>query len=82
MVDATAVQARAEPWMHYIYGMSGLHYFDSVLHLSHAWEVNGMTDFTGNGDGTLLYPGTPAPVSGARARGSVARRTSRLRACG
>jgi len=69
VVDATAVQARAEPWMHYIYGVTGLHYFDSVLHLAEAWDMNGMTDFTGNGDGTLLYPGTPAPVAGGSSQG-------------
>ena len=64
VVDATAVQARAEPWMHFIYGAGGLHYFDSVYHLAEAWNTNGMTDFTGNGDGTLLYPGTPTAISG------------------
>jgi len=69
VVDATAVQARAEPWMHYIYGVTGLHYFDSVLHLSRAWDMNGMTDFTGNGDGTLLYPGTPTAVAGGSSQG-------------
>ena len=69
VVDATAVQARAEPWMHYIYRVSGLHYFDSVFHLQEAWNTNGMTDFTGNGDGTLLYPGTPTAISGGSSQG-------------
>ena len=64
VVDATVVQARSEPWMHYIYGVTGLHYFDSVLHLAAAWNANGTTDFTGNGDGTLMYPGTPTAISG------------------
>ena len=64
VVDATAVQARAEPWMHYIYRVTGLHYFDSVFHLGEAWDMNGTTAFTGNGDGTLLYPGTPFAVPG------------------
>ena len=69
VVDATAVQARAEPWMHYIYRVTGLHYFNSVLHLAEAWDMNGMTDLTGNGDGTLLYPGTPTAVSGGSSQG-------------
>lgn len=64
MVDATTVRARAEPWMHYIYEVTGLHYYDSVLHLAEAWNSNGIRDFTGNGDGTLLYPGTPTTISG------------------
>jgi hypothetical protein len=69
VVDATAVQARAEPWMHYIYRVTGLHYFDSVLHLQEAWTTNGMTDLTGNGDGTLLYPGTPTAIPGGSSQG-------------
>src|SRR5262249_30281938 len=63
------VQARAEPWMHYIYGVTGLHYFDSVFHLAEAWDMNGMTDLTGNGDGTLLYPGTPTSIVNGSSQG-------------
>ena len=69
VVDSTAVAARAEPWMHYIYRVTGLHYFDSVFHLAEAWDMNGMTDLTGNGDGTLLYPGTPTSISGGSSQG-------------
>jgi hypothetical protein len=69
MVDGSAVQARAEPWMHYIYGVSGLHYWDSVYRLSKAWDTDGSTDFTGNGEGTVLYPGTPTPIPGGSSQG-------------
>ena len=69
VVDSTAVQNRAQPWMHYIYRLSGLHYWNSVYQLYSAWDVDGAVFTTGNGDGTLLYPGTPAPVFGGSSRG-------------
>lgn len=69
MVDATGVQNRAEPWMHYIYGATGgMLYFDTALALSRAWNTDGLWAFNGNGDGTFLYPGTPA-ATGANTRG-------------
>jgi hypothetical protein len=67
-VDSTAVQNRAQPWMHYIYRLSGLHYWNSVYQLYKAWDVDGAVFTTGNGDGNLLYPGTPTPVSGGSSR--------------
>ena len=62
MVDATGVQNRAQPWMHYIYGLTGMLYYDTTLSLSTAWNTDGIWAFTGNGDGTFLYPGTPRPT--------------------
>ena len=62
MVDATAVQNRSEPWMHFIYDAPGMLYYDVSAHLADAWRNNGIYDYTGQGDGTLLYPGTPATV--------------------
>ena len=69
VVDSTAVQNRAQPWMHYIYRLSGLHYWGSVYQLYTAWDVDGTVFTTGNGDGSLLYPGTPTPVSGGSSQG-------------
>jgi len=62
MVDATAVQNRSEPWMHFIYDAPGMLYYDVSAHLADAFRNNGIYDYTGQGDGTLLYPGTPATV--------------------
>ena len=62
MVDATAVQNRAEPWMHFIYDAPGMLYWDISNKLPDAWRNDGIYDFTGQGDGTLVYPGTPTTV--------------------
>ena len=62
MVDATAVQNRAEPWMHFIYDAPGMLYWDISNKLPTAWDSDGIYDFTGQGDGTLVYPGTPTTV--------------------
>ena len=64
MVDNTAVQARSQGILSWLYGVSGILYFAADLHLPQAWNQNGLYDFGGNGDGTLLYPGTPAAIGG------------------
>ncbi len=63
MVDATGVQNRAEPWMHFIYAAPGMLYWDVANKLPSAWSNDGIWDYTGQGDGTLVYPGTPATVA-------------------
>jgi hypothetical protein len=63
MVDATAVQNRSEPWMHFIYDAPGMLYWDISDKLPDAWRNDGIYDFTGQGDGTLVYPGTPTTVA-------------------
>jgi len=62
MVDATAVQNRSEPWMHFIYDAPGMLYWDISNKLPNGWRNDGIYDFTGQGDGTLVYPGTPTTV--------------------
>ncbi len=62
MVDATGVQNRSEPWMHFIYDAPGMLYWDISNKLPDAWKSDGIYDFTGQGDGTLVYPGTPTTV--------------------
>jgi hypothetical protein len=62
MADATAVQNRSEPWMHFIYDAPGMLYWDVSNKLPDAWRSDGIYDFTGQGDGTLVYPGTPTSV--------------------
>ena len=70
MVDATGVQNRSEPWMHFIYGSEGALYYNAAYLLDRAWIQGGVNgdpgiwNATGNGDGTLLYPGTPSQIGG------------------
>jgi hypothetical protein len=64
-IDHTALQNRALPWVAYKYGFSGELYWDSTFAFvtkRDPWVDQ--WDFTGNGDGTLLYPGTPTKIGG------------------
>lgn len=64
-VDAPASEVRALPWLAFRYDATGLLYYDTVLQLATAWDD--AYRYTGNGEGTLFYPGTPARIGGTRA---------------
>ena len=66
MIDASAVRNRAMQWMLFKYDATGELYWDTTwayVTKSDPWVSQ--WDFTGNGDGTLFYPGTPAKIGGA-----------------
>jgi hypothetical protein len=66
MIDHTAMRHRAMPWLAFQWGATGELYYD----VDYAFGQNGNDPwinqwyFTGNGDGTLLYPGTPEKIGG------------------
>jgi hypothetical protein len=63
MIDASAVRNRAMQWLDFLYGVSGELYYETTMAYGHdAWS--NQWDFSGNGDGTLFYPGTPARIGG------------------
>jgi hypothetical protein len=65
MIDASAVRNRAMGWLLFKYGATGELYWDSTYAyyaLGDPWT--NQWAFTGNGDGTLFYPGTPAKIGG------------------
>lgn len=62
VIDATAMQNRAMEWLSFSHEISGELYFQTMHMLPQAWEDQ--CDFSGNGDGTLFYPGTPARIGG------------------
>jgi hypothetical protein len=63
MIDASAVRNRAMQWLDFLYRVSGELYFETTMAYTHdAWS--NQWDFSGNGDGTLFYPGTPARIGG------------------
>ena len=62
MVDVNAVQNRSQGMLSWLYGVSGVLYYETTLHLDTAWSS--VYDFGGNGDGTLLYPGKPSVIGG------------------
>lgn len=67
MIDAPATHNRIMQWMTWSQRASGelyfaLNYADSAR--SAAEEYANLYDFGGNGDGTLIYPGTPEIIGG------------------
>ncbi|MEZ4266454.1 MAG: DUF4091 domain-containing protein [Myxococcota bacterium] len=61
-IDSSAIQNRAMEWLSYKYDIQGELYFQTTHMLTTAWTNS--CDFSGNGDGTLFYPGTPAKIGG------------------
>jgi hypothetical protein len=61
-IDTNATQNRAMGWMLYEYRASGELYYATDLKLRTAWTDQWA--FGGNGDGTLVYPGTTDRVGG------------------
>lgn len=64
VIDSTAVQDRAFPWVAFNLGVTGELYFDTTHQLTTAWDPDGQCDFSGSGDGTLFYPGKPSIIGG------------------
>ena len=65
MIDASAVRNRAMQWLAFRYGLSGELYWETAYALAQGDAWTSQWYFTGNGDGTLFYPGTPAKIGGA-----------------
>ena len=63
MIDTSALQNRAMQWIAFIYDIGGELYFATTHDLPTAWDDQ--CDFSGNGDGTLFYPGTPDRIGGS-----------------
>lgn len=61
-IDGPGSQTRALGWLVFTYRMSGLLYYDTVMQLARAWDDQ--YQFSGNGEGTLFYPGTPDRIGG------------------
>jgi hypothetical protein len=63
MIDASAVRSRAQEWLTFLHGGTGELYWETSMAYTHdAWS--NQWDFSGNGDGTLFYPGTTARIGG------------------
>jgi hypothetical protein len=64
MIDAPSPRARAQEWLTFQLGATGELYWETTWAYDHDPWTN-QWDFTGNGDGTLFYPGTPAKIGGS-----------------
>jgi uncharacterized protein (TIGR03382 family) len=63
MIDASSVRNRAMEWISYLYDVTGELYWETAAtYRKSPWTSQ--YDFSGNGDGTLFYPGTPARIGG------------------
>ena len=63
MVDVSAARNRLMQWALWRYRASGELYYETALAFS-ADPWSSVFQFSGNGDGTLFYPGTPARIGG------------------
>ncbi len=66
VIDSTAVQDRAFPWVAFNLDVTGELYFDTTHQLTTAWDPDGQCDFSGSGDGTIFYPGKPSVIGGTQ----------------
>jgi uncharacterized protein (TIGR03382 family) len=64
VIDASAVRNRAMEWLSFKYRATGELYYETGMAYGHDPWSN-QWDFSGNGDGTLFYPGTPARIGGS-----------------
>jgi uncharacterized protein (TIGR03382 family) len=63
VIDVPAPRNRAMQWVDFAYGATGELYYETVLTYDWSpWES--VFNFSGNGDGTLLYPGKPEKIGG------------------
>ncbi len=63
VIDASAIRNRAMQWLAFKYRLTGELYYETAMAYGHDPWTN-QWDFSGNGDGTLFYPGTPARIGG------------------
>jgi MYXO-CTERM domain-containing protein len=63
VVDVPAPRNRAMQWADFAYGVTGELYYETVMiYEEDPWSS--LYAFSGNGDGTLLYPGKPSKIGG------------------
>ena len=62
VVDRSSSYIRVIPWLTMKYGMQAFLYYAATYAYEHYPQIdpwNSLWDFSGNGDGTILYPGRP-----------------------
>jgi hypothetical protein len=64
MIDASATRARSLEWFSFRFGATGELYYETTMAYGSHDTWKDQWDFSGNGDGTLFYPGTPTLIGG------------------
>ena len=65
MIDTAMIRSRAQEWLSFAWDVTGELYWDTTY--AYSVGASPWTDqyqFSGNGDGTIFYPGTPARIGG------------------
>jgi len=63
-IDASAVRARSMEWLSFRYGATGELYYETTQAYYDRDPWVDQQQFSGNGDGTLFYPGTTGRIGG------------------
>ncbi|HEX7622026.1 MAG TPA: glycoside hydrolase domain-containing protein, partial [Anaeromyxobacteraceae bacterium] len=63
-IDASAVRHRAMEWLSFRFDVTGELYYETTQAYAGGAPWTNQWDYSGNGDGTLLYPGTPGAIGG------------------
>jgi hypothetical protein len=64
LIDGAPIAHRIMSWLSWMYRVSGELYFHTTYAYEQGDPWGDQYHFTGNGDGTLFYPGTPARIGG------------------
>ncbi|MFL5300346.1 MAG: DUF4091 domain-containing protein, partial [Anaeromyxobacteraceae bacterium] len=66
VIDAMSMRARSQEWLSFRFDLTGELYWDATwaYEIGDPWTSQWAADFTGNGDGTLFYPGTIDKIQG------------------
>jgi hypothetical protein len=65
MVDASPLRARMMGWLCHLYRATGELYFETGFAYTTGDPWADIYEYTGNGDGTLFYPGTTGRIGGS-----------------
>jgi hypothetical protein len=63
-VDVSSVRSRSMEWLSFRYGATGELYYETVQAYYERDPWQSVYEFSGNGDGTLFYPGTIDAIGG------------------
>jgi len=66
VIDALSMRARSQEWLSFRFDLTGELYWDATFAYQRGdpWTSQWLADYTGNGDGTLFYPGTVDRIAG------------------
>ncbi len=64
MIDTASIRSRAMEWLSFAWGVTGELYWETTWAYGNGDPWADQWQFSGNGDGNILYPGTPDKIGG------------------